>query len=265
MHGESTYREFYQHVRQEWQLFRLAVMFYTRLPVGAGLDYSEDAHNRSTRYFPLVGGLVGLGCGLVYLLAEPLTPVAIAVVLSTVFGIWLTGAFHEDGLADTCDGLGGGWDKARILDIMKDSRVGTYGLVGLVSVLAIKCLALTEIAGQGTTLLVMVVMCGHVLSRWSAVLTMHQLPYVRLDESSKSKPVTKALASEDFRIASVTSLAGLLLLPWGWQLAALGMLPPGLYLYHKLKQWLGGYTGDGLGAMQQVTEAGFYLAVVVLV
>lgn len=272
MQNASPHQKLSHHARQEWHLFRLALMFYTRLPVGELKHYDEILHNQSTRYFTLVGALVGGLCALVYGLCLSFFSPALAVLLSVVFGIWLTGAFHEDGLADSCDGIGGGWDSQRILDIMKDSRIGTYGMVGLVSVLAIKCLALTEIAHNTATaagqnafgIMAAVMICGHILSRWSAVLTMRLLPYVRMDESSKSKPVTKALTTHDFVIASAVALLALMLLPWGWQWAALGMLPPGAYLFHKLKYWLKGYTGDGLGAMQQVTEVGFYLAVIIL-
>ncbi len=112
--------------RRQLRLLLTAVMFYTRLPVPRWVGHSDDQLNRATVYFPLIGWLVGGVAAGVYWGAAQLWPPLVAVLLSTGAGVLLTGAFHEDGLADTCDGFGGGWTRERILTIMKDSRVGKY-------------------------------------------------------------------------------------------------------------------------------------------
>jgi adenosylcobinamide-GDP ribazoletransferase len=247
---------------RQLQLIRYAVMFYTRIPVGSLQQYDQSIDDHATRYFTLIGWLLGALTALAFYVASQALPHTVAVVLSMLFGIWLTGAFHEDGLADTCDGIGGGWTQERILDIMKDSRVGTYGLVGLGFALALKALLLVAMPGQWV---IWALLAGHVLSRWSACVLMFCMRYVRLDETSKAKPVTKGFSAKDFLIASAFCLPVLLLLPpFSWW-AVFGMLPPAWYLAAKLKTWLGGYTGDTLGAMQQVTEIGFYLALLALI
>ena len=116
----------------ELQLFLAAVMFYTRIPVSQNVGYSEVSLQKSIRYFPLIGWIVGGLSALLFLGLSLLPlPTTVVVLLSMVASIWVTGAFHEDGFADVCDGFGGGWTKEKILAIMKDSRLGTYGAIGL--------------------------------------------------------------------------------------------------------------------------------------
>lgn len=246
---------------QQWHLFRCAVMFYTRIPVGTLKHYDQDTMDRASRYFSLVGWLVGAFAVLVYLLAEQFFTQGLTVLLSMAATIWLTGAFHEDGLADSCDGLGGGWTQERILEIMKDSRLGTYGAIGLFLVLATKFLALSEIPGQ---LMCAVLMAGHVVSRFCASMVMLFLPYVRLDESSKAKPITKGFDKTDALYVTAFTLPVFLLLPVELWLALLGILPLAGYFIYQIRKWLKGYTGDALGAVQQLSELGIYLGVVAI-
>ena len=127
-------------LKRELEYFFGAIRFFTRLPVPGWVGHSAEALNHSARYFPAVGLFVG-GIGvLVYLGAALLWPKSVAVLLSMAATIYATGAFHEDGLSDTVDGLGGGWEKLRILEIMKDSRVGSYGVVAMVLALLGKLL-----------------------------------------------------------------------------------------------------------------------------
>lgn len=245
----------------QWQLLCYALMFYTRLPVRLSGAYDPAMNDHASRYFTAVGWLVGALCALVFYLTEPYFGQSLAVLLSTAFGIWLTGAFHEDGLADTCDGMGGGWSREKILEIMKDSRIGTYGVVGLGLVLSIKVLALSTLPSTWVALALII---GHVFSRWCANLCMYVMDYVRLDELSKAKPVTKAFAKQDFLIASVIAGPALCLLPLSVWPALLGAAPLAAYLAYQLRKWLGGYTGDTLGAMQQLCELGVYLGLLVV-
>ena len=117
--------------RRERDLLLVALMFFTRIPMPRWVPFDEARLNGASRYFPLVGLLVGAVAALVYGVAVNLWSPALALVLATAATVLLTGAFHEDGFADVCDGFGGGWDREQVLSIMKDSRIGTYGTVGL--------------------------------------------------------------------------------------------------------------------------------------
>ena len=125
---------------EELKIFFTAVQYYTRIPCPRWVGHSQDQLNEASKYFPLMGWIVGGASAGVFYLAQFIFPVSISVLLSMAAGILLTGAFHEDGFADTCDGFGGGWTKAEVLEIMKDSRIGSYGTIGLVLILLSKFL-----------------------------------------------------------------------------------------------------------------------------
>ena len=244
-------------IRRELGYFLGAVGFFTRLPVPGWVGHSAAALSQCARYFPAVGLLVGGIGALVYWLALHLWPQPVAVLLSMAATIYATGAFHEDGLSDTADGLGGGWDKARILAIMKDSRVGSYGVVALVLALLGKFVLLS---GIDAGLVPAALLAGHAVSRFCATLLMATLDYARDDESSKARPATGRPSLASLLLAAYFALLPLILLPLanvlaGVALAALAMA----WLAAKFRRWLGGYTGDCLGAVQQVTEVAFYL------
>ena len=255
---------------KEWKYFLLALGFFTRIPVPSFADFHESDLNHSAKYFPLIGiivGLAGAGC---FFLSVEFFPQTIAVLISMVCTIYLTGAFHEDGLADSADGLGGGWDKERILTIMQDSRLGTYGAVAIFMMLLVKFQTLNAMHG---ILIPAALVCAHALSRLSAVWLMHTLSYVKFN--GKAKPLATEIKGIDFFVAHVFGL-----LPFIGVLAFMmvnhytprliaelllitltPMLLSWLWWWHKIRKWLGGYTGDTLGAMQQVTELTFYLGV----
>lgn len=244
-------------MRRELGYFLGAVGFFTRLPVPGWVGHSAAALSQCARYFPAVGLLVGAIGALVYWLALHGWPQPVAVLLSMAATIYATGAFHEDGLSDTADGLGGGWDKARILVIMKDSRVGSYGVVALVLALLGKFALLSAI---GAALVPAALLAGHALSRLCATLLMATLDYARDDESSKARPATARPSVASLLVAACFALLPLAFLPLlnalaGVVLAALATA----WLAVKFRRWLGGYTGDCLGAVQQVAELAFYL------
>lgn len=244
-------------IRREIEYFFGAVRFFTRLPVPAWVGHSAEALNCSARYFPAVGLLIGGLGALVYLGALMLWPQPVAVLLSMAATLYATGAFHEDGLADTVDGLGGGWDKARILEIMKDSRVGSYGVVATVLVLLGK---FSLLAALDAGLVPFALLAGHAVSRFCAVGLLATMDYVREDALSKAKPLATRLSGGALMVALVFAGIGLLPLPparmvAGLLLAALATV----WLAGKFRRWLGGYTGDCLGATQQVAEIAFYL------
>ena len=244
-------------LRRELEYFFGAIRFFTRLPVPGWVGHSAEALNRSARYFPLVGLLVGGIGALVFLGAMQLWPQPVAVLLSMAATIYATGAFHEDGLSDAVDGLGGGWDKLRILEIMKDSRVGSYGAVVMVLALLGK---FTLLSALDATLVPLALLAGHALSRLCSTVLLATMDYVREDLLSKAKPLATRLTGGEMLVALGFVLAPLALLPpeqagAGCVLAALATL----WLAGKFKRWLGGYTGDCLGAVQQVSEIAFYL------
>lgn len=244
-------------MRYQLELLWTAIGFFTRLPVPAWVPYSAERLNHATRYFPLVGWIVGGLVAAVWWLASQYWSPVVAVLLSTAFGLRLTGCFHEDGFADACDGLGGGWDKLQVLTIMKDSRIGSYGTAGLGLLLATKVAVLTELAGvAGMALLI-----AHPLSRVAASSLIWQLDYVREDELSKAKPVTRRLAGWEWALGAWIGSLGLWwLTPWRALAVLLTVVAVTVWAGRYFVRRLGGYTGDLLGATQQLAELAIYLA-----
>ena len=247
-------------LKLEVKVFFTALMFYTRLPCPPWVDHSEDMLNRATRYFPLMGWIVAGISGLVFWGSTFILPVPVSILLSMVAGILATGAFHEDGWADVCDGFGGGWTKERILTIMKDSATGAYGVAGLVLMLLFKFILLWEIA-QAVSMVVwcMVLLSAHSISRFMAVTMIFSSQYVRQDRDSKAKPVAKKPPLGSFFSAGMLGMAPLLFFQSYFVLLLL--IPTflmTLYLGYYFKKWIGGYTGDCLGATQQLCEVVFY-------
>lgn len=244
-------------IRRELEYFFGAVRFFTRLPVPAWVGHSAEALNRSARYFPAVGLLVGGIGALVFVAAMQFWSQPIAVLLSMAATIYATGAFHEDGLSDMVDGLGGGWDKLRILEIMKDSRVGSYGVVAMVLALLGK---FTLLSALDAALLPWALLAGHALSRFCSTVLLATMDYVREDLLAKAKPLATRLTVGEMLVALAFTLAAAAFLPIPEVLVGgvLAMLAT-LWLAAKFRRWLGGYTGDCLGAVQQVSEIAFYL------
>ena len=253
--------------RHHLRLLLTAVQFYTRLPAPAWVGHSDDLLNEATVYFPVVGWLVGGVAAAAYVGGQWLfRNDGVALLLSLGASVLLTGAFHEDGFADTCDGFGGGWTKPKILEIMKDSRLGTYGAVGLGLLLGLKLAALRGLpaSGVGAALLV-----AHPLSRATALTCIFTHEYARANEDSKAKPVAQKISRAE--LAAGLLLGALPLLAYaGWLRcpALLGVLVPlGLVqaaLARYFQRWIGGYTGDCLGAVQQVAEVVVYLFLLLL-
>lgn len=244
-------------IRAELEYFLGAIRFFTRLPVPAWVRHSPEALSRSVRYLPAVGLVVGGIGAVVFVAASSLWPQPVAVLLAMAAGILATGAFHEDGLADTADGLGGGWDKARILAIMKDSRVGSYGVIAMALALLGKFAVL---AALPLALVPAALLAGQALSRFCALLLVATLAYVRDDAASKSRPLTTRFSAAAAAFAAVFALAPLCLLPPARALAGVALAAAAtLWLAAKFRRWLGGYTGDCLGATQQAAEIAFYL------
>lgn len=254
------------------RLFYTALMFYTRLPVPKHIDHSADALNRATVYFPLIGWIVGgIGVGTYWLGTVLFPPAYLPVLFSMVATVWATGAFHEDGFADVCDGFGGGWNKTQILTIMKDSRLGTYGTIGLGLLLAVKFFALQAMLGVEAFgwAVALKYISAHSLSRLTAATVIGALPYAREDLESKAKPIAQGITSGQLTIAALLGLLPLLALVGytGLWIYLTFLIPLALVRWRLIgffRKWLGGYTGDCLGATQQLTEVVVYLSFVSL-
>ncbi|WP_296237540.1 adenosylcobinamide-GDP ribazoletransferase [Psychrobacter sp. UBA5136] len=259
---------FVHSIKYEWRLLLVAVQFLTRLPVPQFANYNPQWLHESSRHFPAVGLLVGLLCAGVFWLSSPLFTPLVAAVLSTAFGIKLTGAFHEDGLADSCDGLGGGLTRARTLEIMKDSRLGTYGVLGLVSALLLK---ISLLASMPLSVAIVALIIGHTASRLLCISLLALLPYGGEIEHAKAKPMAQQLTPLQGLLSSgwliLAGVLVMLLFPntvqqigiWQWSLALLLGIVATDYMRRLLRRRLNGYTGDGLGATQQLSEIAIYI------
>lgn len=272
------------HLIHEIRLFFIALQFFTRVPIPAWVGYQPEWLQACQRYFPLVGAFVGLGGAIVLVLAASVWPPVVAVLLSMAFTVWMTGGFHEDGWADTCDGLGGTVSRERALEIMKDSRIGSYGSLGLILLLGLKAATLTSLATPLVTELnnaqsshihqvllawtMMAIIWCHTGSRLVAVWLIRLLPYGGDLAHAKAKPL--GLQATWGQVIAATCWAALVAAAlWVWLAsaawptgtllialgrAALAMLIGGLVCWRWFQRRLGGFTGDTLGATQQVTE-----------
>lgn len=242
--------------------FRLALQFLTRLPVTA--NWSEEAMRASPRWYPGVGIVVGAISGLVYALAYALFTPLLAAIFAVVAGMVVTGALHEDGFADACDGLGGVRPKERVLEIMRDSRIGTYGVLGLGVMASLRVACLMALPGWAVPL---ALIAGHAASRTAMLWVMASSDYVRAQGAGSA--VAGGIDREAVQVAAATTgialLPMLVALPFTTVMAGLAGLLLG---YITMRRWyeprLGGYTGDCLGAVQQMAEAGFYLGLLAL-
>ena len=164
-------------IRNEFKTFALAVHFLTRIPTPFDIGYSPERLRDANRYYPLVGGVIGSVAALAFFLSDLALPTLIAVLIATAATALLTGAFHEDGLADTFDGISGGYDRARSLEIMHDSRIGTFGALALILVISLKVASLTAIADSATVVIALI--AAHILSRTSTVIVKETSTYAR--------------------------------------------------------------------------------------
>lgn len=237
------------------KLFFLALSFYTRLPVTKDQNYTQLP--QASIYLPLVGWVVGGLTGLCFYLTSMLWTQTTAVILTLIAGILLTGAFHEDGFADVCDGFGGGYDKQRILEIMKDSQIGAYGALGLVLLMSLKISLLSSLPATSVPL---VLFAGHSLSRLQPLLLMNKYDYARIDSSKGGAAAYKPSVNE-LLFAATIALLPLLLLPLQCSLAIPFILLVNWRLGCYFYRHIGGYTGDCLGTSQQVAEIVFYLGI----
>ncbi len=253
--------------------YLLAIQFFTRIPVtgrlAAWVGFSPEMLRASAAHFPGVGVLVGALVALLTALllvflpqTSPLSPL-VAAVLGTVFSVMLTGAFHEDGLADIADGLGGSQDRERALEIMKDSRVGAFGAIAVVLVLLAKVVLLALIGDVSPVAMVVGIFAAHVVSRSFPLLLIRLLPHVGDLAGSKSKPLADQITGFSLFIAFLWCFLTLAVVFIDYD--AIDLIVPllttsiaFLYMWRLFAKRLQGFTGDCLGATQQVCEVAFY-------
>lgn len=258
--------------------YLLALQYFTRVPVTGFVEqwagYSPERLRASAAHFPGVGALVGLcaaGVAAAVLLALQPKPFAVlvAAVASTVATVLLTGGFHEDGLADLADGLGGSHDRARALEIMKDSRVGAFGVLALVLSLMLKVSLLALVGATSIAALAVALVLAHVASRAWPLLVIRWLPHIGDAAWSKSKPLADRISRRSLCVGFAWLMAAMVGAGWlqGARYVAAPLLASFLALLGMvglLRRRLGGFTGDGLGATQQVCEIACYLGVAVI-
>ncbi|MEM7781083.1 MAG: adenosylcobinamide-GDP ribazoletransferase [Pseudomonadota bacterium] len=247
-------------MKEQFKGLCAAWIFLTRIPLPK-MDLSEANFAQAPAFYPLVGLLVGgIGAG-GYAVGHLIEGPAIGALLALGATLLATGAFHEDGLADLFDGLGA-YTKERMLEVMRDSRLGTFGAVALFVVLGLKVASLSSLP---MIVVLAALPLAHGLSRMSAVVVIATSRYSRLEGTAK--PVAKGISRSALAVGSLTSIAALAAFGvWVSAELALGSLV-GLVVGHVFtrllfERRLGGYTGDCLGAVQQMSELGVYIAIV---
>ncbi|MGI9350002.1 MAG: adenosylcobinamide-GDP ribazoletransferase [Rhizobiaceae bacterium] len=233
--------------------FLLALTFFSRLPLPEklGKRISHDPElSSAVAAFPLVGMLIGFLVGAVWYVACQFLPPLVAAGLAIVSGTILTGGLHEDGLADCADGLGGSTDREKALEIMRDSRLGAYGAIAIVTSIALRWAALASLTPVAGFLSLLIV---HSASRTAIIIAMRYSSYAR--KEGLGQQASGDIPSGGFETAIVISVAIALLSGWFFGLLAwfLGFAAAWLALKY-LEKRLGGYTGDGLGTMEQIAE-----------
>ena len=238
--------------------FFTAMTFLTRIPVAKLSVNNSHSLVSSMTYFPLVGVVIGLLSGIIFMIASQFWHSNIALILTLSAAVIITGAFHEDGFADVCDSMGG-FDKEKKLTIMKDSRLGTYGVVGLVCLFFLEFHALADADQDGKQILVILIL-AHCLSRWSSLPLIYLNPYVSHQSVSGKELSAQTINKQRFAIASLFTLALVLLLGWGYITKLVcGLIVVLISTHYYYRKSIGGISGDCLGATNKLTELMVYL------
>jgi adenosylcobinamide-GDP ribazoletransferase len=241
----------------EIRLLLTAMQYFTRIRVPAWVGHAPERLTGAVRYFPAIGLIIGASGAAVMWLAALVLPAPLPAILSTAVTLLMTGAIHEDGLADTADGLGGGATRERALEIMKDPRVGVFGAIALMLMLLLK-IATLSLMPLLTAMAALV--AAHAFSRFCAVLVIFASRYVGSADRSRAAPVVEQVKIGDVIVAALFGLPALALCGPRVLVAILVALMSVALLTRWCMRRIGGYTGDTLGATQQVAEIGCYVA-----
>lgn len=240
-------------------------IFFTRLPFWRLYQPPKEAYATVVEHWPLVGWLTGCIMAATLFLCAHVLPYPIAVILAVIVRLWVTGALHEDGLADFFDGFGGGSDRQRILTIMKDSHIGTYGVIALIFYFALLCGILISLPPMTA---VFAILAADPLAKMLSSQIVNFLPYARREEDAKNKTVYRSIG-----VGATISLALQGLLPSipllfltdaTWWMAVLTSIVVVIFLFIYIGRKLQGYTGDCCGAVCLLAELSFYMATLVL-
>jgi adenosylcobinamide-GDP ribazoletransferase len=240
----------------EIRLLLTAVQYFTRIRVPAWVGHAPERLTGAVRYFPAIGLIVGASGAAVMWLAALVLPSPLPAILSTAVTILMTGAIHEDGLADTADGLGGGATRERALEIMKDPRIGVFGAIALILMVLLKIATLSSMP-LWTAMTALV--AAHAFSRLCAVLVIFAGRYVGSADRSRSAAVVERVKAGDVIIAAWFGLPALVLCGPRVIVAIVVALVLVGVLWRLCVRRIGGYTGDTLGATQQIAEIGCYV------
>ena len=241
---------------------RASLTFLTRIPVG-GFPYPPKTWEWISIWFPLVGALLGALQALIWVGMDGHSDPTRAIVV-VIVGLVVTGGFHEDGLSDSVDALGGAYDRDNVMRILKDSRIGAFGALALIVALMLKVSLLVDLGALAPVGLVL----GQSLSRALPVMQLGVQPYARRDDpQSKSRDVARSGRAQAFIAAAWVGAIAWGALAWGVPahgvIGALGaMLAVGVVLGVYFQRRAGGLTGDFMGTLQQVSELGILMALV---
>ena len=237
-----------------------AFIFFTRLPFWRLKEVPSECFKHVVPYWPWVGWLTGGLMAMVLGLGSQVMPVSLAWILAIVTRLLVTGALHEDGLADFFDGFGGGTTRERTLTIMKDSHIGTYGVIGLI----VYFLLMLELRHLPVPVLCTLVVCGDCWGKLCASQLINFLPYARKEEDSKAKVIYHRMSRKELFFCIAGGVLPLLLLPSSLWLALIAPCLVLAFLIRMMKRRLQGYTGDCCGATFLMCEMAFYLSALIL-
>lgn len=239
--------------------FLASLMFFTRLPFWRIMRIPTQQFKHVVAYWSVVGWLTGGLMAGTYCIASMYFPLTVSLVLALLVRILLTGALHEDGLADFFDGFGGGANREQILQIMKDSRIGGYGVLGLIFYYM---LAFTLLTSLPHSLIPYVLFVGDVFPKFVCSFLIVLLPYARKEEESKAKVVYERLSVGEIVISAIGGVVPLFFFPTHYLPAIICPVVLFFYLWYRMKSRLGGYTGDCCGAAFLLCEIAFWLGCV---
>ena len=237
-----------------------AFIFFTRLPFWRLKEVPSECFKHVVPYWPWVGWLTGGLMAIVLGLGSQVMPVSLAWILAIVTRLLVTGALHEDGLADFFDGFGGGTTRERTLTIMKDSHIGTYGVIGLI----VYFLLMLELRHLPVPVLCTLVVCGDCWGKLCASQLINFLPYARKEEESKAKVIYNRMSGKELFFCIAGGVLPLLLLPSYLWVALIAPCLVLAFLIRMMKRRLQGYTGDCCGATFLMCEMAFYLSALIL-
>lgn len=251
-----------KHISRWYQNLWAALIFFTRLPFWRIYQPPQDSYKAVVEYWPLSGWLTGGIMAGALFLGSMAFPWPVAVVIAIVVRLLVTGALHEDGLADFFDGFGGGTSRERILAIMKDSHIGTYGVIGLIVYILLLGASLYSMMPR---MAVLAVLAADPFAKLVSCQLITMLPYARREEDAKNKTVYRKISIPAAICLTLQGVLPMLLMLWltsiRWYFVLVVPCVVMYFLYRVIRRKLGGYTGDCCGAVCLLVELSIYLVI----